>query len=931
MKCPECHSENPDTTRFCGDCGTRLRPPEDITGAPTKTMQTPIKGFATGSTIAGKYEILEELGKGGMGVVYKAKDTKLNRTVALKFLVPELTRHKEAKERFIHEAQAASSLDHPNICTVHEIDEAEGQMFIAMACVEGQSLQERIQKGPMKLDEALDTAIQATSGLHEAHENGIVHRDIKSANIMVTAKGQAKIMDFGVAKFAERTRFTQTGTTMGTIAYMSPEQAQGEKVDRRTDIWSMGVVLYEMVTGQLPFKGDFEQAVVYSILNEEPEPITGLRTGVPMELERIINKSLAKNPDERYQHADDLLVDLRTLRNKLPDLVSSSAISRPIPTVTKPRKIQKSLLWKFAAASIAVIAIILLWNTWRTRQPVQKPVSRFTINLPLGETLTGPGSSIALSRDGKNVVYVGRSGNTAKLYLRPIDEFESKPIPGTEGATAPFFSPDGKWVGFFTEDKLKKVSLMGGAPLDICNLESGFDKFSASWEEDGTIIFPDPVTLGFRRISSVGGKPEAFISPLKNTEGIYEGSYSHPQILPGGKAVLISVIKAAVEIGRIAVYSLDTGEYISLVDGSHPRYIPTGHLIYALAGNILSVPFDLKKLEISGTPIPVVEDVLMERNGTAHFGVSENGDFVYVPGKRDVPKWGMVWVDRTGKITPLSASLAGAHGQRISSDGKRLVFKKDKNLWLYEFERDTVLRFTDDESENWWPLWTPDNKSVIFNEVRDGTWDLFWKSAEGGPVELFAKTDYAPQPQSWSSDGKKLVFTQGPHPKNGIDIWILPFDGDRTPRPLIQTRYNEFHPTFSPDGRWLAYASDETGSWEIYVRPYPSLDTVTRISTDGGCEPLWAPDGREIFYRDKTGNKMMAASITTEPTLQVGKPEQLFEGNYFLCSYWGRVYDISLDGEKFLMVSETEQELEPRHYHVVLNWFEELKQIIGSD
>ncbi len=931
MKCPECHAENPDTTHFCGDCGTRLRASGNNAAPPTKTMQTPIKGFAAGSTIAGKYEILEELGKGGMGVVYKAKDTKLKRIVALKFLAPELTRHTEAKERFIHEAQAASSLDHPNICTVHEIDETEGQMFIAMACVEGQSLREKIQKGPMKLDEALDSVIQATSGLHEAHENGIIHRDIKSANIMVTNKGQAKIMDFGVAKFAEGTRFTQTGTTMGTIAYMSPEQAQGEKVDCRTDIWSMGVVLYEIITGRLPFRGDFEQAVVYSILNEEPEPITGLRTGVPMELERIVNKSLAKNPDERYQHADDLLVDLRTLRNKLPDLVSSSAISRPIPTVTKPRKIQKSLLWKVAAASIAITALIVLWNILQTRQPVQKPVSRFAINLPPGETLTGPGSSIALSRDGKNVVYVGRSGNTAKLYLRPIDEFESKPIAGTEGATAPFFSPDGKWVGFFTEDKLKKVSLLGGAPLDICNLESGFEIFSACWEEDGTIIFPDPVTLGLRRISAVGGKPEGFISPMKNAEGIYEGSYSHPQILPGGKAVLVSVTQTRVERGRIGVYSLETGEYISLLDGSNPCYIPTGHLIYALAGNILSVPFDLKKLEISGTPIPVVEDVLMELNGTAHFGLSENGDFVYVPGKREVPKWGIVWVDRTGEITPLSPSLAEAHGQRISPDGKRLVFKKGKNLWLYELERDTVLRFTDDESGNWWPLWTPDSKRIIFNAIRDGSWDLFWKSAEGGPIELLAKTDYAPQPQSWSPDGKELIFTQGPHPENGIDIWILPFDGDRIPRPLIKTRYNEFHPAFSPDGRWLAYASDETGRWEIYARPYPSLDTVTRISTDGGCEPLWAQDGGEIFYRDETGNKMMAVPITTEPALQAGKPEQLFEGNYFLCSYWGRVYDISLDGQQFLMVSETEQELDPRHYYVVLNWFEDLKQIVASD
>jgi len=930
LKCPKCHFDNPDDTIYCGKCATTLKPSEEIS-APTETLETPMGVLTRGSTVAGRYEVIEELGRGGMGVVYKAKDTKLKRTVALKFLSPELVRNIEAKERLIHEAQAASALDHSNICTVYEIDEDKGQMFIAMAYIEGQGLREKIKKGPLKLDEALDIALHVAEGLHEAHEKGIVHRDIKSANIMLTAKDQAKIMDFGVAKLSGRTRFTRTGTTMGTIAYMSPEQAHGERVDHRTDIWSLGVVLYEMVTGQLPFKGEYEQAVVYSILNEEPEPITGLRTGVPMELERIVNKTLAKSPNERYQHADELSVDLRTLRNKLPDLVSSSVMSRPVPSIPRPRKIQWSLLWKISAAVISVIAIVALWSVWRASQSVQKPVSRFTINLPLGEALVGPGSSIALSRDGKNVVYIGKRGDIAKLYLRPIDEFESRPIPGTEGATAPFFSPDGKWVGFFTGDKLKKVSLLGGSPQDICNIETGFEAFGACWDKDNTIFFTDQVTLGLRRVPVLGGIPEPVTAPLEQVKQEFEGTYCLPQVLPGGKAILYSVTEKLMK-SKIAVYSLETKEYKFLIEGSNARYAPTGHLIYARGGDLLAVPFDLKKLKVTGTPLPVIEGVLRSQYGTAHFDVSGNGVLVYVPGRDVVPKRSIIWADRRGEVKPLAQMTAGSHGCRLSPDGKHLVFKKGRSLWLYELERESVIRFTDDESVEWWPLWTPDSKRVVFNSNLHGgsVLNLYWRPIEGGQAERLTESKYYQQPQSWSADGKELFFTQGPHPKTGVDIWMLPFDGERKPRPLLQTRFNEFHPVISPDGNWLAYGSDETGRWEVYVQPYPGLGTTTRISTDGGCEPLWSPDGRELYYRNPSGKKMMAVSFITEPNLRIGKPEFLFEGEYFLCSYWGRSYDLAPDGEQFLLITGIEQQLDSKHYNVVINWFEELKHLVPT-
>lgn len=932
MKCPKCHYKNPANTRFCGDCGAKLRPDKKVTTSLTKTLKIPMKALTRGSTFAKKYEVIEELGIGGMGVVYKAKDTKLKRTVALKFLSPELTRNKEAKERFVHEAQAASALDHPNICTIHEIDESKKQMFIAMAYIDGQSLNEKIKQRPLKLEKALDIAMQVASGLQEAHEKKIVHRDIKSANIMVAAKGQAKIMDFGVAKLAGQTKFTKTGTTIGTIAYMSPEQAHGEKVDFRTDIWSLGVVLYEMVTGQLPFKGDHEQAVVYSILNEEPEPITGLRTGVPMELERIVNKALAKKMNERYQHADDLLVDLRILRNKLPDLIRSSEIVRPLPFTRQPWQLQRKLLWKILAGTISVIAIIILLSVWLPRRPPQGPVSRFAINLPQGETLVGPGSAVALSHDGKQVVYVSKQGNTTQLYLRPIDEFEAKPISGTVGAKAPFFSPDDKWVGFFADDKLKKVSLLGGSPQDICKA----DYFGGSWGSDDTIVFADVSKKGLWQVPSVGGKPEQLTTWKKLSKKRLAGGHVFPQILPGGKAILYTVIGKFERDFQIAVHSIEKGEQKVIIEqGSHARYLPTGHLVYSLAGDLMAVRFDLKKLEITGTPIPLLEGVQMGQEGTAHFSVSENGVLGYIPGGALIPPGMLIWMERTGKIEPLRRSAISSYQPRISPDGINLVFQNAEgglpSLWLYELKRGTLRRFTDDKSAEQWPLWTLDGRQIVFNSnLYGGEWaNLYWKPADGsGQAERLTYGNYHQQAQSWTPDGKELAFTQGNDPKN-LDIWILPFDGNWTPRPLIQTRFSEFHPSFSPDGRWLAYTSNETGRWEVYVRPYPGPGSATQVSTNGGAEPVWAPDGRELFYRVLSGNKMMAISIVTEPTFRVvGKPTLLFEGNYYPCSAFGRSYDLTSDGRRFLLIAGSRQQSLPTQYNIVLNWFEELKRLV---
>ena len=931
MKCPNCGFNNLDDTFYCGRCATPLKAGAPAPLPETRTLQTPLRKFSQGSLIAGKYRILEELGRGGMGVVYKAVDIKLERTVALKFLSPQLTSNQEAKERFIHEAQAASALDHPHICTVYEIGEFEGEMFIAMAYVEGQSLRRKIEQGPPKIEEALDLSIQVAEGLHEAHEKGIVHRDIKSANIMVTPKGQAKIMDFGVAKLAGRTRFTQTGMTMGTAAYMSPEQAKGEKVDRRTDIWSLGVVLYEMATGQLPFKGDHEQAVVYSILNEEPEPMTGLRTGVPMELERIVSKALAKDPASRYQHIDEMPVDLKAVKERPGGLSRVSTRSAAVPALPARARRHQIAPWILVGLLAALVAISL-WSPWRARQLPQPFLTRFVIHLPIAEGMAlEDGSAVALSPDETQLIYASALGGSTRLYLRSIHEFEGKPISGTEGAKAPFFSPDGKWAGFYADGKLKKVSLLGGTPQVICEAKSGL---GGSWGADDTIYFSDWYKACLMKVSAEGGIPEQLTSALKITsEGPLEHSHFWPRVLPGGKEILFTIYRNS-ENMSVAALNLQTGKQKTLIErGSDACYLETGSLIYAWEGDLLSVPFDLDKMEVTGSPIPVLGGVMMDTDGLAHYSLSERGSLAYVPGAFSAGASGLVLVDHKGRVEPLPFAPDVYQSPRFSPDGKQLVITRSQarsNLWIYGLERGSMRRLTDEEGDEYWAIWTPDGERIVFNSTRSGgsMAPLFWKPADGiGPEEPFARGEYHQQPQSWGGDGKLLVITEGIHPTNGMDIWLLTVDGDRTPKPLIRTQANEIHPIFSPDGRWLAYVSDESGREEVFVRPYPGPGNIIPISTDGGMEPVWAPDGKKLYYRDVSGDKMMVVSFLAEPDLQVGKPQLLFEGKFHGGWAWGRNYDIAPDGKLFLMITDEEQPSPPTQINMVLNWVEELTRL----
>jgi serine/threonine protein kinase/Tol biopolymer transport system component len=942
VKCPKCNADNPDTQSFCGACGTQLGFPKDIPEV-TKTLKTPFPHFAPGISLANRYDIIGEIGKGGMGEVYLAEDTNLKRQVAIKVLPQPFALDQEMLARFEREARMLASLNHPNIATIHGLEKSDGQQFLVMELVEGDTLAERISKGPLQLDEALNICRQITEGLESAHEKGIIHRDLKPANVKVTKDGKVKILDFGLAKVFEgaasgkapgvdlsksptiTVESSRSGVILGTAAYMSPEQARGKSIDKRTDIWSFGCVLFEALTGRQAFKGETISDYIAAILKNEPD-WKALPERTPAKIRDLLRRCLQKDPHNRLHDIADARIDIQ-------DILAGS--SEEIEPAAKPAPKWRTLFW--AAAGLAIILFsALLWNPLRTSMPPERPPSRFIINLPQGETLDYEiGSSVILSPDGTQLIYVAQKEEMTQLYLRPIHDFEAQPISGTEGAHGPFFSPDGNWVAFHADGKLKKVSLLGGKPQIICDAKSGL---GGTWSEDDTIYFGDWYKASVMRVSAAGGDSERLTTGLKiSKEGEFEHSHFWPQILPGGKALLYTVWNNQEEM-LVSVYSLETGEQKTLIErGSHARYLPSGHLIYAWAGDLVAVSFDLEKLAVTGSPMPVIEGVMMDRLGLAHFSVSDSGSLVFVPGSTITEENRLVWVDLRGEVEHLPFPLGNYQSPRLSPDGRQLVATRvqaDANVWIYGLERGTSRRLTDEKGDEFWAIWTPEGKHIVFNSTGSGgpIAFLYRKAADGSsPAELFAEGEYHQQPKSWSADGKKLVLTEGMNPESGVDIWMLTFDGNLKPEPFLRSRFNEIHPIFSPDGRWIAYVTDESGREEVYVRPYPGPGNIMTISIDGGMEPVWAPDGKKLYYRDESGDKMMAVSFITEPELRVGKPKLLFEGRYKGGWPWGRNYDIAPDGTRFIMITDEDPKLKPMQINVVLNWTEELKRLDLSE
>jgi len=874
-----------------------------------------------GKTIS-HYKILEELGRGGMGVVYKAEDTKLKRTVALKFLPSTLTADSEARHRIVREAQAAAGLSHPNICTIHEIGEAEDQVFISMEYVEGESLKDRIGSGPLKLGVVIDIATQVAQGLHEAHEKGIVHRDIKPANIMVTPQGRAKIMDFGLARSSEQTRLTKDHSTLGTIAYMSPEQTAGEDVDDRTDIWSLGVVLYEMTAAQLPFKGDYEQAVIYSILNEDPEPLTALRTGVPMDLERIVWKLLAKDPADRYQHVDEIPVDLRSVA------LGAMSSSRITATTVRRRPLQpparsrRTVPWTVTALLVAG-AFIAGGGAWHLTRPVsvrEYPSARLLMTFPPDASPSFErGDEAVLSPDGKRLVFTANTGGVSRLFLRELDRLETRPLPETDGAGNPFFSPDGQWIGFSAGGKLKKLYLDGGKPVTLCEARGG----DGTWGPDGTILFLPAWSEGLWEVPAAGGAPVQVTVPDPEA-----GEYAHllPEVLPGGDAVLFTAWRTTINDSRVAVLSRRTGEWRTLVTGgSCGRYSPTGHLLYAQSGTLVAAPFDPETLTVGEPHIPVLENVRHnEGSGSAAFSVAKNGLLCYARGNEWLADRRLVWVDRRGNAEPLPLPPGSYVGPRLSPGEERLAFTRfeggSSNLWLHEFGSGTTRQLTF-ESSNFGAVWAPDGDWLAFTSYRHGPFAIYRVPVDRHqPEELLHRSPVDQVVSSWSPDGKGLLFSRV-DPLTGGDVWFLPLEDRDHPRLLLSETGDEMGPVLHPGGEWFAYVSDESGRNEVFVRPFPGPGGVTPISTAGGSSPCWSRDGSELLYLN--GGKMMAVEVRTEPEFRAGQPVLLFERDRCLTAHSFFNYDVASDG-RFVMAESLQDEV-PTDLVLVFNWFEELK------
>jgi serine/threonine-protein kinase len=880
----------------------------------------------------GVYQVEGLIGAGAMGEVYRARDTKLGRTVAIKVLPDSFTGDPDRLSRFDREARALAALNHPNIATIHGLEDFESVQSVpgatvrglVLELVEGETLADRIRNG-LTHDQALRLARQIADALDAAHEKGVVHRDLKPANIRVTPDGTVKVVDFGLAKLiqpAESTlpssssptmalEGTREGIVVGTAAYMSPEQARGLPVDRRTDIWAFGCVLYEMLTGRAAFARGTIADTVAAVLNSEPD-WAALPAPVPPHVRRVLRRCLEKDVKRRAR-------DIGDVRMELDD---AAAPREPLPPgAGRGSRFSGAVPWVLATLGlIAAIAIgVRVWNG-RTATPAPEPVvTRTTLTLPPGQEFdtTGGAGPVAFSQDGRRIAYVATAGGGTRLFVRSLDAFGADPLPGTEGAQFPFFSPDGESVAFFADRKLKRISIRGGSPLVVC--EAVTTGRGATWGADGTIVF-DPGASGLIRVPAAGGAPQPVVSRDATMD---RTDLSWPQFLPGGHQLLVTVGGRAFAEDSLAALSLDTGEWHQLGPGSQPQYSPSGHLIYhaigVREGELHVVPFDLVTLSVRGRPVTVLENAFRAQNGGAvYFAVAQNGTLIFTPGGYART---LVQVDRHGKRSPILDDRLGFRGPVVSPDGGRVAVTIDprpSQIWVYDPARQTRSAFaTDVHSLN--PLWTPDGRRIAYAASDGGGTDVFWRVADAGsPAERLLTREGPQYPTSWSRDGRLLIFSDGL--ANAFDIWMLPLGGQ--PRSLVATPASESNAQLSPDNRWIAYQSNESGRLDVYVRPFPNVnDGKWTISTAGGQRPAWSPDGTELFYAADSGIMRVPVGMRGSRFV-AGPPEQLFNGPYDL-SYTS--YAVSKDGTHFIMV-EVDPNARPTQLNVVLNWAEELRR-----
>jgi eukaryotic-like serine/threonine-protein kinase len=732
----------------------------------------------------GPYEILSAIGAGGMGEVYRARDTRLDRIVAIKFLPNHLADRSELRERFEREARTIASLNHPHICTLFDIGQQDGIDYLVMEYLEGETLAQRLLKGPLLLEQVLQYAIEISDSLDKAHRKGVTHRDLKPGNIMLTKSG-TKLLDFGLAKLKQEVAptdvsisdlptgndpLTAQGTIVGTLQYMAPEQVEGKEVDARTDIFAFGAVMYEMATGKRAFEGKTQASLIAKILEIDPPPISSLQPMTPPALDRVVRKSLAKEPEKRWQAASDTCDELKWIAEiSSPIAVGSTVALKGIRTLGRRALLLNLGILLFGAA-ISGLAV------WLLKPAPSQPVSRLTITLPPGQQLEGleSGLALALSPDGKHLAYVARQSGIQQIYLREMDSLAANPLPGTEEGTTPFFSPDSQWVGFFAGGRLKKVSVTGGVALDLGNVGATVGA-GASWSGQGIIAIAPGAASALLQVPDAGGAVRA-----RGHLEIGDVTQRWPEFLPGGRAVLFTAGRSGITFGnaQIAVQSVGTGERRDLVQGaSNPRYAPSGHLVYAQGGDLEAVPFDSQRLTITGVATPVVEGVLQSPiTGAAQYSIAASGTLAYVPGGLQGTQSRLVWVSRNGTEQVLAAPPHSYRFPRLSPDGRRVgvaIIEQESQIWLYDLSRETLSRFTFEGTQNYTSVWTPDGKRVGFESNNSGPLNIFWQLADGsGGLERLTTSPYINAPGSWSPDGSLLAFAEI-NTMSGQNIWIL--------------------------------------------------------------------------------------------------------------------------------------------------------------
>jgi serine/threonine-protein kinase len=797
--------------------------------------------------------------------------------------------------------------------------------------VDGPTLADVIARGPIPSNEALTIARQIADALEAAHEKGIIHRDLKPANIKIAGNGAVKVLDFGLAKVwegAPAAQLSQSPTLtathdrermiLGTPAYMSPEQARGWALDKRTDIWAFGCVLYEMLTGTRAFAADDVSGTLARVLMTEPD-WDPLPASTPASIRRLLRRCLEKDPKRRLRDIGDVGFQIDDAQDSTP----SSAAAARVP------KSQERLWWT-AAMVIVVVGMTTLYLRRAPAPQASPAVARVTVALPAGDRLGSLNvPAIALSPAGTHLAYVGLRDSNQQLYLRSLDSLDSKALDGTEGAGSPFFSPDGRWIGFFALGKLKKVSVSGGG-VEILSDAPGPVGLGGSWGPDNSIYFAPAGFSGVRKVSASGGIPTE-VTTLDRSRG--EISHRWPQLLPGGKAVLFTVWTGpGSDEHRIEVQSLQTGERRVLVrGGTTGRYVASGHLVYARNDTLMAVRMDLDRLEAaSDAPVLLSDQVRVGGEG-AHYAVCDSGQLVYVPGNVRRYERQLVWVNRNAGAEAVPLPARNYSTVALSPDGHQAAVQIEEGtavIWIYDFARATLTRLTSLTSSSQLPVWTPDGTRVAYRATRLGVRNLFWKPADAATEEerLTTQEDRNETPGSWSQDGKSLTFTSAAGDA-GSDIWTLSLEENRKRQIFLGTPSNERNPQFSPDGRWLAYVSNESGREEIYVQPFLGPRRKWLISTEGGSQPKWSSSGRELFYR--IGNKMMAVDITSRPSFVAGSPRLLFEARLFTYGNNFISYDVARDG-RFLMIRDINPDPPVDQINVVLNWTEEVKRLIPT-